>query len=273
MNKKYQIVNSNSNEDCTIFYLLYIVLIFIVIFIIYKIIYNFSYQEDFAVVSTENKLSPEQIMQELQQKNNQLSSIKNTLQEKLQEQSKAIYISSNFNKVDSSSFNDELSFLLLDFANTKLPTIDTTNKKIIENQTQLNVVLNEAKNMKNFYNPGDIVTESSNFNITRDDICYRSEGKAINPTPTFMEQYPNCMVCSTEPEQSLYHSNTWFDTKTNINQVCLFNPTAESNSGIANLSQCQKFCSINSAPVPTPTLLNTAKYVAETQNKPASSEK
>jgi len=244
MVKKYQIVNSRSDEDSTIFYLLYIVLILVVIFIIYKIISNFTKYEGFKVLNNK-KLSNEQVMEELKEKNNELNNLKNTLQNKLEEQTAAIYISQNFNKVDSSSFNDELSFLLADFANTKLPEINLNKKKLLETNSELDVVLSEANQMKNFYKPGDIVTTGSTFGITKNDICYRHNGKTIKPTSEFISKYPNCMVCSVENKNTLKNSNAWKNTKTNIDKVCLYNPMAETNSGIPNLSQCQNFCGIS----------------------------
>jgi ABC-type maltose transport system permease subunit len=244
MNKKYKIVNSNSYEDYTIFYVLYIVLFFVVIFIIYKIILNFNQSESFVNIENEKKLSSEQLLLNLQEKNNELNNFKNTLEEKLNQQALAVYVNQNFNKVDSSSFNDELSFLLADFANTTLPEINMKGKYLIQTQSEFNNVLAEANNMKNIYQPGDLVTTNSTFNLTKDDICYRSNGKPIKANQNFMNKYPNCMVCSVEGEKNLKNTATWNDTRTNINQVCLYNPSAEANSGIPNLEQCQQFCGI-----------------------------
>ena len=253
MNKKYLIVNSNSNEDCTIFYLLYIVLIFVIIFIIYKIIFSFSKRDGFSTVEStanltlpvQNELTPEQVMNNLQIKNDELTNIKNSLQNKLQEQTNAIFMANNYIKVDSSSYNDELSFLLLDFSNIKLPEIDTSTKKMIDTQNELNIVIDEAKHMKNFYKPGEVVTENSTFGITKNNICYRHNGKPIQTTPAFTEQYPNCMVCTVESPNDVHNTHSWQHTKTNIDKVCLYNPTATSNSGIPNLDQCGKFCGIS----------------------------
>jgi len=263
MGKNYQILNSKSNKDNTIFYVLYIVLILIIIFVVYKFFtYNkLDKKENFEQINSNkniypehklsnlkseinNKLSNEQIMNELQQKNNELMNLKSTLQNKLEEQSKAIYINKHFDKVDSSSYNDELSFLLTDFANTQFPKINLNDKKIIQTDTELKTILNEASQMKNYYKPGDIVSSNSTFNITKDDICYRHNGKPIKPDLNFIEQYPNCMVCSVEDPLTLKNSNAWTSTKTNINKVCLYNQNAKENSGIPNLSQCQEFCGI-----------------------------
>lgn len=292
MNKKYEILNSKSYNECTIFYILYIVLIFVVIFIIYKIIYNFTHSDNFKSLSgleksVENKLkkgsqdelnkefiknnidkfenidkehdsddnsskdvnklkkmSPNQILTELIDKNKELTNIKNTIQNKLEQQSKAIYISQNYDKVDSSSFNDELMFLLFSFQNTKFPEINLEKKKTIETKSELESVLSEAKNMKNFYKPGDIVSVNSTFDIDKNNICYRNDGNPIKPTVEFLQRYPECMVCSVESEKDVYNTNSWKTTKTNINKVCLFNPDAESNSGLPNLSDCKNFCGI-----------------------------
>ena len=219
MSKKYQITNLNQDDDCTIFYLLYIVLFFVVIFIIYKVIFIYNKTESFDNTIGSKIQSTEQIMLELQSKNDELMNMKNTIQNKLQEQTQAILISQNYDKVDSSSFDDELSFLLVDFANTQLPSIDIQGKKIVQTQSELYDVLGEATRMKNYYKPGDIVTANSTFNIGKNDICYRSNGKSIKLDSNFISQYPNCMVCSVESENNLENSNAWTNTKTNINKV------------------------------------------------------
>jgi hypothetical protein len=192
-------------------------------------------------------------MSELIEKNKELTNIKNTIQDKLEQQSKAIYISQNYNKVNSDSFNDEMIFLLYDFSNTKFPEIDFENKKIIDTQSKLESVLSEVKLMKNFYKPGDIVNANSSFDIDKNQICHRHDGKPIKPTVEFLQRYPECMVCSVESEDNVYNNNSWKTTKTNIDKVCLYNPDAESNSGIPNLIDCQKFCNVQ---VPKPQSIN-----------------
>lgn len=250
MNKKYYIINSTSDENNLIYFILYIVLFFVVIFIVYRLIFYFFFTEKFDLINNSDfnlknkKISTEHILNELVNKNKELENITNTMQNVLEKQSNAIYISQHFNKVDSSSFNDELNYMLYDFANTKFPTIDFDGKKIINNNQELNVVLDEISKMKNIYKPGDIVLNNSTFDIAKNEICYRNNGKPFKPTKEFLSQYPNCMVCSIEDENNLYDSNGWKNTKTNINKVCLYNPSAESNSGIPNLDQCKKFCQI-----------------------------
>lgn len=267
MSKKYQIINSNidtnNTDECTIFYILYIVLFFVIVFIIYKIIFCFSSpKEGFANVSTttnpQNTITtktvsktasktPQQIMNDLKQKNAELANMKDTLQNKLLEQSQAIYLSQNFNKVDPSSFNDQLSYLLVDFADTRFPEINMDKKKVINTQTELDTVLADAANMKNFYKPGEIVTSNSTFGIGKNEICYRQNNVPIKPTPEFMAKYPNCMVCAIEDEYDdvdLVNTSGWKNTKTNISKVCLYDPKAKPNSGIPNLTQCKTFCNI-----------------------------
>lgn len=265
MSKKYQIINpnidTNNTDECTIFYLLYIVLFFVIVFIIYKIIFCFSSsKEGFANVSTttipqtvSNSTSKttsktqQQIMKDLKQKNTELSNMKNTLQNKLLEQSQAIYLSQNFNKVDPSSFNDQLSYLLVEFADTRFPELNMDKKKVINTQTELDTVLADAANMKNFYKPGEIVTANSTFGIGKNEICYRQNNVPIKPTPEFMEKYPECMVCAVEDEKDdvdLVNTSGWKNTKTNISKVCLYNPKAKPNSGIPNLAQCKTFCNL-----------------------------
>ena len=255
MSKKYQITNSNTNlnslDECTIFYILYIVLFFVIIFIIYKIIFGFyqkkeNYENVSISPSVNTTITSKEILYDLTKKNKELNTIKDTLQNKLLEQSQAIYLSQNFNKVDSSSFNDELTYLLVDFANTKFPEFDMKNKKIINNQSELNNVLTEVKNMKNIYIPGDIVSSSSTFDISKDDICYRNNNKPIKPTPEFMEKYPNCMVCAIEDNKNLQDTLGWKHTKTNISKVCLYDPKATDKTGTPNLTQCKTFCNIKS---------------------------
>ena len=285
MSKNYQIINSNTDtnntDECTIFYVLYIVLFFVIVFIVYKIIFCFnSPKEGFANVSTTtipqtgtqnasktiSKTEPkialktlpkttsktlpktqQQIMDDLKQKNAELANMKDTLQNKLLEQSQAIYLSQNFNKVDPSSFNDQLSYLLVDFADTRFPEINMDKKKVINTQTELDTVLADAANMKNFYKPGEIVKANSTFGIGKNEICYRQNNIPIKPTPEFMAKYPECMVCAVEDEtnnEDLFNTPGWKNTKTNISKVCLYDPKAKPNSGIPNLAQCKTFCNV-----------------------------
>jgi hypothetical protein len=284
MGKKYQIINLNtdvnSSNECTIFYLLYIVLFFVIVFIIYKILFRFNpKEENFDNTSlnnnpnnnsskntqvppsnnnsskntqvppsnNNNNNSSKNTLNDLEEKNKELNMIRNTLENKLIEQTQAIYRSQNFNKIDSSSSNDEISYLLSNFANTKFPELNMDGKKIISSESELKNVLADVKRMKNIYVPGDIVTENSTFGISKDDICYRHNNKPIKPTPEFIRKYPNCMVCeveTTKEDKELKDTLGWKHTKTNISKVCLYDPMANDKSGIPNLSQCKTFCNI-----------------------------
>lgn len=155
----------------------------------------------------------------------------------------AYYISSNFDKIDDESFKGT-DFLTHRFNSDGYPQIDLKNFKVIENQEQLDNVIGEVKTFKNYYKPGDIVTDKSSFNINSTNICYRADGKPMKLTEEFKEKYPQCMVCSVVDKKDLPDSDTWRETKTNINTVCLFNPESKNNSGIPNLSECKKMCKI-----------------------------
>jgi hypothetical protein len=217
----------------------------IIVLIIYKILFCFNKNENFENEYIETKQNSENIVSELKEKNKELGMIKDNLQNKLIEQSQAIYKSQNFDKVDESSFNDEITYLLTNLDNTKFPEVDMENKKIVQNQMELNNILVEATKMKNFYKPGDIVNVNSTFNINKDNICYRHNNKSIKPTPEFIKKYPDCMVCSIENNNNLERSNGWEHTKTNISKVCLYDSKAKPNSGIPNLNECKKFCNIS----------------------------
>ena len=246
MNKKYIIQNSYQNtdniNDCFVFYLLYIILFFVVVFTIYKVTLNFK--NNYENFDQNNKLSPEEVVNELKSKNNELLDIKNKLEKTLEHQSRATYITNNFEKIDETSFQNELNAINNDFYNTNFSSIDISKFDVINNINDYNNVVSEIHHFKNFYKPGDIVTSNSTFNINKNDICYRSNGKPINADPNFISNYPDCMVCSVENEQNLYNSNTWKDTKTNISKVCLFNKNTVPNSGIPNEEQCKQFCNI-----------------------------
>mgnify|MGYP003385989585 FL=1 len=116
--------------------------------------------------------------------------------------------------------------------------------RIIKNEKQLQKIIDEAKTFKNNYKPGDIVTDKSSFNIGKNDICYRTDGKRMKLTPEFTDKYPQCMVCNTIDKEDLADSDTWKNTRTNINEVCLFNPKSKKDSGIPNLAGCKKMCGV-----------------------------
>jgi hypothetical protein len=307
MNKKYTIINSNSQNDGTTFcidYIFYIVIFILLIYIASLVIPN-KYKDNFSniyekfggvnssninqsaksslntnnkpteivkqseerkntksesesesesrkkmnMVSTnsivEQRPTIEQLYQQLKSKNTILSDSNSHLEKSLKEKERAIYLSKFYNKIDEKSFNNEVDFINTNFATTILPTAELTGKKIISNQNELSNVLNEVKTFKNMYNVGDIVTQNSDFNITADNICYADHMDKLAADPEFKKKYPNCMVCSVNPESNYKFTNSYKNTKTNINKVCLFNPNASANSDEFNYDGCAKVCSVN----------------------------
>jgi hypothetical protein len=176
-------------------------------------------------------------------KNKELNVSKDKLEDKIKEQKRAFYISSNFDKIDDESFSD-LHIIARNFSSDGYPQINLKNYEVVRNKKQMEKVVNKAQGFKNMYKPGDIVDDNSSFNITRDNICYRSDGKPMKLTKEFKKKYPECMVCNLVPKKELKDSDSWRNTKTNINEVCLFNPDSENNSGIPNLKECQSMCKI-----------------------------
>ena len=177
-------------------------------------------------------------------KNEELNLSKSKLEDEIKSQARAYYISSNFDKIEPESFKD-MEFIAKRFDSQGYPQVNLKNFRVIKNQDQLDKVVDEVKTFKNYYKPGDIVTDNSSFNITKDNICYRTDGKPMKVNKQFKEKYPQCMVCSVVDKEDLADSDTWKDTKTNINEVCLFNPESKKDSGIPNLEGCQKMCSIS----------------------------
>jgi hypothetical protein len=165
------------------------------------------------------------------------------LEDKIKAQARAYYISSNFDKIDEKSFNG-VNFIANKFNSDGYPQMNLKNYKIVKNQKDLNKIIDTVKTFKNNYKPGDIVTDNSSFNIDKDNICYRTDGKPMELTKEFKQKYPQCMVCNTVDKSDLEHSDSWKHTKTNINEVCLFNPESKTDSGILNLAGCKKVCNV-----------------------------
>lgn len=176
-------------------------------------------------------------------RNKELNLSREKLQDEMKQQERAYYIASNFDRIDEESFKD-LHLLDRHFNSEGYPQVDLKKFRVVRNENQMENVVNEAQSFKNIYKPGDIVTDNSSFNITRDNICYRANGKPMKVTKALKEKYPDCMVCNTIAQEELKDSDSWRNTRTNINEVCLFNPDAKDNSGIPNLEQCKKMCKI-----------------------------
>lgn len=198
-------------------------------------------------INNEQTLTEQQTLEteynQLLIKNKELNLSKEKLKDEIKQQARNHYISSNFDKIDKESVQD-LDILNKHFDPEGYPQINLKNYRVATNKTQMENIINEAQSFKNIYNPGDIVTDNSSFNITRDNICYRSNGKPMKVTKDFKEKYPQCMVCNTISQDELKDSDSWRNTKTNIKEVCLFNPNTTNNSGIPNLDQCKKMCNI-----------------------------
>ena len=222
MSKKYKLVNSNEDEVCVDFYIFYIVLIFIVIFTVFYI--NNYNIEGFFNSNTDDNLN---------QKINEL-----------EKQKRELLIANNYYKVDDTSINEIITFVNDDFNNNELPSFHKQKYRIIQNQMDLNKFKDDISRFKNIYKPGEIVIDDSDFNITKNDICYRDNGKLIKTDDDFLAKYPQCMTCSVH-EKNIYDTREWQNTKTNIDKVCLFNENNKNLPGVPNLEQCKKFCKVN----------------------------
>ena len=238
MNKKYIILNSDNQNNSTIFYLFYIVIIFATLSLFVNL-FSYGRQENFADSTTKDN---NKILTELETKNKELTLIKTTLENKLKEQSRATYLSSNFNKVDESSFTDEMDFLDIYFENTDLPQIDLNKYTIVTTQNDLDNKIKQASKFVNLYKAGDIVTENSSFNIDKKKICYPDANGNITIDQDFLKTYPDCMACSINDDYK--DTKSWTNTRTNIDKVCLFNQTAAENSGITTMTDCKNLCKI-----------------------------
>jgi len=235
--KKYLIFNSENYSKYLSCYLFYIILIAVVIFILYNTYNNNScsyYNEDFAQLSNKNNESD---IKSLMMENKNLSNTLNTLQDKVNLQQRLQYISDNFIKIDESSFPDELRIINLYFKSIDLPEIDISIYKVISSQTDFDEIIKKAKNFVNIYNPGDIVSNNSDFNIDKNKICYKNADKS------YISTHPDCMVCSVNDEY--LNSPNWKNTKTNIQTVCVFDKNAAKNSGIPNEDECKNYCNIS----------------------------
>jgi len=197
------------------------------------------------VVKVENKpMTIEQELQQIKSLNNALELSKQTLENVVKKQERSIYLSNNYYKIDDTSYINELNFINNDFMDVKLPSMDFKNKKIIESEKELNDYINKCSEYKNIYKVGDVVLKSSDDNITKDDICYKDHANKLSVDPEFKQKYPECMVCSVNPESDYSNTKSWKNTKTNIQKVCLFNPVSSSDTSILNYDGCKKLCKL-----------------------------
>ena len=206
-----------------------------------KIEGNFSFSTP--TESVPQILTLEQQLQEAKTSNNILKMSKETLEESMRKQARALFLANNYYKIEDSSFNNEITFINNDFADIRLPTSDFNGKNLIKTQQEWNNLLANANGYKNLYNVGDIVIKPSESNITKDTICYKDYETHLTNDPNFKKKYPECMVCSINPDADYKNTKSWKNTKTNIHKVCLFNPNAPANSTILNYDGCKKLCS------------------------------
>ncbi len=278
MNKKYTIVNTSlDNSNLCIDNIFYIVIFILVIYLVIQIILtkyidNFSnYIENFfnnatsitaqakpaTSTASQNVIngisnvstSPENmsIEQELQNAKSTLNTLKlskNILEESMKKQAKALYLSNNYYKIDDSSFDNEISFINDNFADIRLPQSDFNNKTLVKTTSEWNDLISKANNYKNFYEPGDVVIKPSDANISKDNICYKDYESHLTNDPSFKQKYPECMVCSVNPDTDYKNTKSWKNTKTNIEKVCLFNPNIKNNSTNLNYDGCRNLCGL-----------------------------
>lgn len=248
MNKKYKIINSNNENDsiCNLSILsilIYIILFSIIFYLIYKLIFQKENFENF--VDTENN-NNQAIIEELKQENKELSEIKSSLENKAKLLDRANFLTNNFDKLNEESGDMLSNDIYSSFAKINIPQVDINNYRIILNQNDLSAVISNLSNYKNFYKPGEIVTMPSSEIIDKNIICYQNKGKVIETDPEFLEKYPQCMVCSVNNSPNLTETIGWKNTKTNISEVCLFNPDPDVKFPVASLEDCKKMCKINS---------------------------
>ena len=198
-----------------------------------------------STASSENQqLTIEQQLQEAKTLANALKVSKETLEESMKTQARALFLANNFYRIDDASFNNELTFINDDFVDIRLPKSDFKGKTLISTTAQWKDLLTKANSYKNLYKPGDVVIKPSEYNISKDTICYKDYETHLANDPNFKKRYPECMVCSVNPDADYKNTKSWKNTKTNIHKVCLFNPNAPNNSTILNYDGCKKLCSL-----------------------------
>jgi len=194
---------------------------------------------------TAQTLTIEQQLQEFKSTNNALKMSKETLEESMRKQARALYLANNFYRIDDSSLNNEVSFINDDFVDIRLPESDFNGKTLVSTQQEWNDLLTKANGYKNLYKPGDVVIKPADYNISKDTICYKDYETHLSNDPNFKKKYPECMVCSVNPDTDYKNTKSWKNTKTNIHKVCLFNPNAPNDSTILNYNGCKNLCSLN----------------------------
>ncbi len=247
MNKKYKIINSNLENDnicdlSSLSILIYIILFSIIFYLIYKLIFQ---KENFENVNNSQNNNNQTIIDELKQKNKELSELKSTIENKAKEFDRAEFLTKNFDKLNEDSSEKLSNEIFNSFTKNNIPEIDIDKYRIILDQNDLGIVISNISKYKNFYKPGEIVTSPSSEIIDKNIICYQDKGKLIKTDPDFLKKYPECMVCAINDNPNVTETVGWKNTKTNIKEVCLFNPNPNPDFPVASLEECKKLCKIN----------------------------
>ena len=247
MNKKYTIVNANSQNSC-VDYFFYIIIFILLIYLCINIITNNNYRNILTNIHERfdmmNMLPASSCSSsnEYKRENEMLKENEKMLQDTLKKKERAIFLSKKYNKVAEKSIDNEIDFINTYMQKTVLPTDSFDNKIIVTNEQQLNNLINQTKMFKNIYKVGDRVTTNSDFKINKDDICYNDHQDKILKDPNFKQKYPSCMVCNINPEKSYKNTKSWENTKTNIHKVCLFNDNAQPHTDVLTYDGCAKMC-------------------------------
>jgi hypothetical protein len=205
---------------------------------------NITVSKGITTSTAPEKISIEQELQSAKSTLNALKISKETLEESMKKQARALYLSNNYYRIDDSSFNNEISFINDDFVDIRLPQNDFNGKVLINTTSEWNDVLSKANSYKNLYKEGDVVIKPSEYNISKDAICYKDYETHLANDPTFKQKYPECMVCSVNPDTDYKNTKSWKNTKTNIHKVCLFNPNTSNDSTILNYNGCKNLCGL-----------------------------
>ena len=212
--------NNNDNDNNSLKILIIAILLAILIYLVY-VIFSDKQKEKFGSVNfnilNESKLH-NKINSNLSENENLKTKLENLKQE-LSNKNNEINKINNYTKYNKSVNNSIIH-------NAQVPSISFKGKNVINTKAELNKYIGEVDQFKSQYQIGDIVTKSSDFNITAEDIC--NNHKLNND-----DEINNCMVCSTQ-------KNINKDNNTNIKSVCLY-----SDDGIMNYEKCQDLCSVN----------------------------
>ena len=155
--------------------LIIIILSTIFFYLIYIILYNkqnenFNMLDNKSNILNKNKIHDKMgnVITECEknklESNIEIENLKQELSEKNQKED----IRNNYTKYNKSVHN-------LIIRDIYVPKISFKDKIIIDTDAQLNQLIAEANQFKTNYNVGDIVSKSSNFNVTADDICYKND--------------------------------------------------------------------------------------------------